>query len=315
MATTVVRQMLVEKHRPTSLDNYVFQDKHTEKLVRRWVEDVDFPNVMLSGSPGTGKSTLARILTSLDGINRGDVKVVNGSTTNGVDFVRNELEPWMKRSPIGKFKVVLIEEADRFSSNGQDALRDITESYSDEVRFIITCNHPKRISEALQSRFEAGRIHLDTIDQDGVLNLVLDILEAEEIHDVTEEALFSHIDAYNPDIRKIINSIDKHRDGSKLLPLEVKQSSSDFNSWLEKWEEEHHPDWKWEDLLPLTEAVDSTNYEDYFEVMYLNLQHYDNIASAVIRVADYLYKGGTVANHRMMLDACLYQIFEVDANE
>lgn len=105
-----IRKLIVEKYRPTSLETYVFQNKETEKLVRKWVDEKEFPNVMLSGSSGTGKSTLVRILSTLEGIDQADVKRVNGSSTNGIGFIRDELEPWLKRSSYGKFKVVVVEE-------------------------------------------------------------------------------------------------------------------------------------------------------------------------------------------------------------
>ena len=108
--STNIRQILVEKYRPTSLDTYVFQNKETEALIRKWVDEGEYGNILLAGAAGTGKSSLAKILTSLDGIDPSDVKRINGSVTNGIGFIREELEPWMMRSSFGKFKVVLIEE-------------------------------------------------------------------------------------------------------------------------------------------------------------------------------------------------------------
>lgn len=303
-----IRKLIVEKYRPTSLDSYVFQNPETKALVTKWVNDGEFPNILLSGGAGCGKSTLARILSGLDGIDPADVKRVNGSSTNGIGFIREELEPWLKRSSYGKFKVVVIEESDRLTSNAQDALRDITEVFSDDVRFIMTANHPRRISEALQSRFEAGRIHLDDINRDGIIDLCLDIIEAEDVVVEDDEDFLSHIDAYAPDIRKILNSFDKHIVDGTLTTLASVETSGDFGAWVSAWESE---EMDWHSLLALTEGIDATNYDDYFTVMYNNHHHFPTVASGLIHTADYLYRCASVANHRLLLDACLYHIFEV----
>lgn len=310
MASNVkIRQLIVEKYRPTSMDTYVFQNKETEALVRKWMDEGEFPNVMLSGSAGTGKSTLARILSNMDGINQADVKRINASSTNGIGFIRDELEPWLKRSSYGKFKVVVLEEFDRFTPQAQDALRDISEVFSDDARFIGTCNHPRRISEALQSRFEAGRIHIEEINRDGIIDLCLDILEAEDVIVNTEEDILSHIDAYAPDMRKILNSFDKHIVDKQLHRLKEAETSGDFGMWVSVWDAE---ELDWESLLELTEGIDATNYDDYFSVMYNNHRHFPSVSSGLIHLADYLYKCSFVANHRLLLDACLYHIFEVN---
>lgn len=308
MASPVIRKLLVEKYRPTTLDTYVFQNKETESLIRKWVKDGEWPNVLLSGTAGTGKSTISRILIGLDGINQGDVKRINGSITNGIDFIRNELEPWLTRAPLGKFKVVEISEADRLTPNAQDALREVTEAFSDDVRFIMTCNHPKRLSEALLSRFESGHIQMSEINKDGIIDLCLDIIEAEGINVVDADDFMGHIDTYAPDIRRVINSIDKHTVDGVLQPLSHVSNSVGIDSWINAWDAE---ELEWHKLLELTDGIDATNYDEYFTIMYNNHRHFPDIASGLIHLAEYLYRCSFVANHRLLLDACLYHIFEV----
>lgn len=204
---------------------------------------------------------------------------------------------------------IAVHNCDRLTNNAQDAMRDLTEVYSDDVRFLMTCNHPRRISEALQSRFEAGRIHLDEINRDGIIDLCVDIIEAEDVHVEDEDDFFSHIDAYAPDLRKILNSFDKHIVDGVLTKLTTVESSGDYGAWVSMWEQES---FDWKDLLPLTEGIDASNYDDYFTTMYENHHHFPVAANGLIHTAEYLYRCSSVANHRMQLDACLYHIFEVE---
>lgn len=302
-----MKQLLVEKYRPTTTKTYVFQDSLTEKKVSKWIKEGEIPNLLFTGPPGCGKSTLARVLLEEFKMEPTDVKRVNASTQNGIGFIRDELEPWMRKTNFGPFKIVLLEEADRISAAGQKALRDIMESYSDSVRFILTANYPKSIIDAIHSRCQT--IEMGSINMDGITDLVCDIVEAEGIEVLDENDLLSHIEMYAPDLRKIINSIDENTDEAKLLHRASYSSmAADADGWLQVWADTEK-ELTLDGLLELTEAVDMNNYEFYYEAMYNHSSRLQNQADAVVLISQYLDKAQRSANQRLHLDACLYHIF------
>lgn len=301
------RQLLVDKYRPKSINaGYVFQDPVTEHVVRKWVEDGVIPHLMLTGVQGSGKSTLARCLINDTGVDEFDVKKINGSMLNGIGFVREELEPWIKKSGFGKYKVVVIEEAERLSKHhAQKALLDLIESSSDRVRFILTANYPKQLIPALHSRCQ--HIDMGVINMDGIINMVLDIIESEHIECDDENVLLAHINMYAPDIRKIINSIDQYTiDGKLHMP-----SGGAGGAGSEDWENYFSSCEKvtLQGAIKLTEGIDSSNFEHYYETMYNNSKKFPDEANAVIMISQYLDRAYRAANQRLHLDAFLYHTF------
>tara|TARA_Y100000593_G_scaffold37982_1_gene73716 strand:- start:7471 stop:8385 length:915 start_codon:yes stop_codon:yes gene_type:complete len=302
-----MRKLLVEKYRPSTIDGYVFQDSSTESKVRKWIKDGEIPNLMLTGTPGCGKSTLARILINELDIGPTDVKRINGSLTNGIGFIRDELEPWMKKISMGDIKIVLLEEGDRLTRQTQDALRDIIEEFSDSVRFILTANNPKQISPALHSRFQT--IVMGAVNMDGILDLICDIVEKEKLEVLDDNDLISHVQAYAPDLRKIINSIDEHTDEFRQVRcLQNATRGSSLDEWINAWSSTTVDK---NELLELTAGADSNNFEAYYETVYQNIQNIENVDTdnAVILISQYMDRALRAANQRLHLDAFIYQLF------
>lgn len=304
-----MKTLLVEKYRPQELKDYVFQSKELERAVGKWVSEKQFPNIILAGAPGSGKSSLARVLISTFNIDTSDTKVINGSLTTGVGFIREELEPWMKKTSFGGVKVVLIEEGERLSLQAQDSLKQVIEDYSDDVRFIITTNNISKINAAIQSRLQTFVV--DQINMDGILDLVCNIVEQEDIQVLDEADLMSHIEAFAPDLRKIINSIDKHTDETGLLyALQNASTSSTLDEWEKAWADKSSV--SLDVLLPLTAGVDGNNFEAYYEAVYNNVTNHDTPDVVTILCSQYLDRAMRSANQRLHLDAFLYHIFSYD---
>lgn len=302
-----IRKLLVEKYRPTSVEKYIFQDQDTKKLVSKWLKVKEFPNILFTGGPGCGKSTLASILITECGLEPADIKRVNASLTNGIGFIREELEPWMKKAGFGKFKVVLLEEADQLTQQGQKSLRDLIESYSDRIRFIMTANYPKQIIDALHSRFQ--HIDMKAINRDAIIDMAITIVEEEGIKVAGDgEVLLAHIDAYAPDIRKIINSIDECTGEDNVLGLpRVSSSAKDVGEWIQYC---NGSDWfNLKHLLELTDAVDLNNFEVFYEALYQNSSKFTDEGNAIVLISQYLDRAQRAANQRLHLDAFLYHVF------
>ena len=142
-----MKQLWVEQYRPNTVDGYVFRDENQKKQIMTWIKEKSIPHLMLSGSPGIGKTTLAKMLLHEIGIEEFDILEINASRTNSVDDVRDKITNFVQMMPFGPFKVVLLDEADYLSPNAQAALRGVMEEYSETARFILTCNMPNRLMD------------------------------------------------------------------------------------------------------------------------------------------------------------------------
>jgi len=301
-----MKQLLVEKYRPQNIEEYIFQNDSVKNNVIKWLEEGEIPNILLhSKSPGSGKSTLSRILVKELDIDPADVKYVNMSLVKGMDFVRDELEPWLKKKSFSAFKVVQFEEFYKLHSSAQKALRNITEDYSDRVRFIATCNYVSKLEPALVSRFQ--QLDLDTVSMDAILDAVSRIIEGEELDFNEEDDILSHIEAYAPDMRKIINSIDNHTSNGKIAPLTNAIGGNDTDAWEDAWKQ---GDVSLETLIPLTDGIDLNNFEQYYEAIYMNGSAVgDDQGKLVTLCSKYLDRAYRCANQRLHLDAFLYEFF------
>ena len=145
-------KLWVEKYRPNTVDGYVFTDNKQKDQVEGWIRDGSFPHLLMSGDPGTGKTTLAKLLINELGVEEYDVLTINASRENGIDMLREKINGFVQTMPFGKFKVVLLDEADYLTQPSQAALRNDMESYHETVRYILTCNYAHKIIPALKSR-------------------------------------------------------------------------------------------------------------------------------------------------------------------
>jgi replication factor C small subunit len=179
-----------------------------------WIKEKSIPHLLLSGSPGVGKTTLARILLNEIGIEEFDVKQINASRTNGVEEVRDLITGFVSMMPFGQFKVVLLDEADNLTHNAQAALRGVMEEYHETARFILTCNLPNRIMPAIHSRCQS--FHVDKVDPVEFTVRAATILMSENV-DFELDALDTYVKATYPDLRKCINTLQQNVDEGKLV--------------------------------------------------------------------------------------------------
>lgn len=225
-----MKELWVEKYRPKKLsEGYVFRDEHQRKQVKTWINDKSIPHLLLSGSAGIGKTTLAKILISELGIEDYDVLEINASRTNSVDDVRDKITNFVQMIPFGPFKVVLLDEADYLSPNAQAALRGVMEEYHATARFILTCNYPNRIIPAIHSRCQG--FHIEKTDQADFLARVATVLEKEGItlDDETVITLESYVKITYPDLRKCINLVQQNvSDGKLNSPNKSDEGAADW---------------------------------------------------------------------------------------
>ena len=221
-----MKQLWVEKYRPADIEGYVFRDETQREQVKQWIKEGAIPHLIFSGSAGIGKTTLAKILITALNVDEYDILQINASRDNGVDFIRTRIEGFVSTMPFGKFKIVLLDEADYLSPSAQAVMRGLMETYSDTARFIMTCNYPHNIIPALHSRCQG--FHIEKVDHTEFTARAATVLVTEGA-DFDLDTLDSYVKATYPDLRKCLNLLQMNSTDNKLkAPSETGTGTSDY---------------------------------------------------------------------------------------
>jgi replication factor C small subunit len=290
-----MKQLWTEKYRPTTIADYVFRDEAQKKQVQSWVNEGTIPHLLFSGAPGTGKTTLAKVLLNVLEVDEYDILEINASRENSVDTIRDKITGFVQTMPFGDFKVVLLDEADYISPNGQAALRGVMEMYANTARFILTCNYPNRVIPALHSRCQG--FHIEKLDQTDFTTRVATVLVTEEV-EVELDVLDSYVKATYPDLRKCLNLCQMNTvDGTLQSPQETDNATADYRLQMV-------------DMIKagkirearqlLCSQVRPDEMEDLFRWMYDNLELWSESSEGQDEAILIIRKG--LVNHSMVSD-------------
>ena len=209
-----MKELWTEKYRPRTVADYVFRDEAQRQQVQAWINSRAIPHLLFSGAPGVGKTTLAKILINELGIDEYDVLEINASRENSVDTIRDKITGFVQTMPFGAFKVVLLDEADYISPNGQAALRGVMETYHASARFILTCNYPNRVIPALHSRCQG--FHIERVDVTEFTARMATVLVAESV-EFDLDVLDTYVKVTYPDLRKCLNMCQMNSTEGRLV--------------------------------------------------------------------------------------------------
>jgi DNA polymerase III delta prime subunit len=306
-----MKQLWVEKYRPATVDGYVFVDEAQREQVQSWIRGGSIPHLLLSGAAGTGKTTLAKVLIKELSVDEYDVMYVNGSKEGRkIEWV-DRLISFVQTMPFGRFKVVLIDEADYMNKESvQPALRNLMEDYSSTVRFIMTCNYPHKIIDPIHSRCQG--FHITKTDHTEFTARVATVL-VEENMAFDLDVLDTYVKATYPDLRKCLNLVQMNSQSGTLSPPSATDRSA--------------KDWKLDcvDMFKrgqirqartlLCQSSTPEEAEDVFRWMYDNLELWGNTDEqkdqAVVIIRNGIVNHTSVADVEINLSATLIELSNI----
>jgi len=296
-----------ESHRPKTIDDCILPER-LKKSFQEYVNEKEVPNLILSGGPGVGKTTVAKALCEEIGC---DYMVINGSDESGIDIFRTKIKTYASSMSLsGGRKVIIIDEADYLNPNStQPALRNAIEEFAKNCSFIFTCNYKNRIIEPLHSRCAVVDFTLKNDEKSKMAGLffkrIQNILKVEKV-EYDDKVIVELIKKHFPDFRRVINELQRYSKFGKIdigLLSQIEDvaindaikflKDKDFGS-LRKW--------------VATNDVDPTSlFRKLYDSLYDFLQP-QSIPQAVVVLAEYSYKSAFVSDQEINTVACLTEL-------
>lgn len=298
----------MEKYRPKTIGDTILSE-NLKSVFTNLVKKGEVINMLLCGSAGTGKTTVARALCEELG---SDYIIINGSETRGIDMVRQQVQSFANTmSTNGKTKVIILDEADYITPEAQAALRNLIEAFSDNCRFILTCNFKHKIIEPLHSRCAVIDFTIDKKEmpklQVQLTKRVFNILNDENIK-YSKDAVIEVIRRFFPDNRRVLNELQRYAnisgeidngiisvvDSSKINSFVSAIKSGDFKTCRQWIADNPDPDVLFSELYEnITDLVDSST-----------------IPNLILIIGEYQHRAAHVANQEINLAAFTVEVMK-----
>ena len=292
-----------ERHRPSKLEDYVGNDTLKAKI-KQYIETNDIPHLLLYGSAGTGKTTLAKLITNSI---KCDMLYINASDENGIDTIRVKIKNFACNIGFNPLKVIILDEADYFTPAAQAGLRNTMETFSEHTRFILTCNYHERIIEPIQSRCQSFAIHPPT-KKDVAANLV-NILKKENVK-MDKEGVILLVNTHYPDIRAIINTAQRNVVDGVLTLAREDVLEGDIKAKIVEMLKNDDKKQAFADIRQLIADNSIKNFADFYTILFEKVEEYapNNIADVIIILADGQFQDASVVDKEICFMSTIIKI-------
>jgi DNA polymerase III delta prime subunit len=298
----------VEKYRPQKIDDCVLPEA-LKKTFKEYISKGELPNFLLCGTAGTGKTTVAKALCNEIGA---EYMFINGSEESGIDVLRTKIKSFASSvSLTDAKKVVILDEADYLNPNStQPALRAFIEEFSNNCRFILTCNFKNRIIEPLHSRCAVIEFKIDNTEKknmlEGFFKRTKQILKQENI-EFDPQVVAEMLTKYFPDFRRILNELQRYSVSGKIdTGILVNVSEESYKSLIKFMKEKDFTEVrKWVGKNSDTDSV------SLFRQLYdsaTTVMEPVSIPQLILILAEYQYKAAFVADHELNIMAAMTEI-------
>ena len=300
----------VEQYRPKTIDDCILPDS-LKTLFKSFVKKGELSNLLLSGTPGIGKTTVAKAICEEMNC---DWLMINGSEEGGIDVLRNKIKNFASTVSLsGGKKVVILDEADYLNPQStQPALRGFIEEFHANCRFILTCNFKNRLIEPIHSRFSNIEFRINPKDKPKLASKLFEravyILKEQNIS-YDEKVIAELIKKHFPDFRKLINELQRYSvSGSIDAGILVNVSDENLKSLLTHLKNKEFSDMrKW-----VVQNLDNDPvkiFRKIYDTLYQSLEP-STIPIAILIIADWQYKSAFVADQEINLVACLTELMD-----
>ena len=299
--------LLVEKYRPTVLQDYVGNEQ-VKETIQKYLDQNDIQNFIFYGPAGTGKTTLAKLIVkNLDC----DYLYINASDENGIDTIREKVKGFASAASWNGIKVVILDEADFITINGQAALRNVIETFSRSTRFILTCNFIERIIDPIQSRCQVLKVIPPS--KSVIAKHLADVMEKESIsHDVKEVATI--VNKNYPDVRKMLNTIQLSTvdGGQNDLYLKIDESVLASNNYTKEVLKELTQTKNWIKIRQIIADSGVKDFEELYRLLFEHISVYakDKEGSVTIILNEHLFQANFRIDKEINIMSAIAKIIE-----
>ncbi|HOS15549.1 MAG TPA: AAA family ATPase [Bacteroidales bacterium] len=298
----------VERYRPRNFEDFIGNSTLKETL-KMWVEKKDIPHLLLYSSPGTGKTSLGKMIVDLIPC---DYLIINASDENGVDSIRDKVQEFCMTMGMRNLKVMFLDEADRLTPDAQGILRNLMETYSHSTRFILTCNYKDKITPAIWSRCQTFEVRPPSKSE--VAKHLVGILKKEEIQYQTEDVVFI-VNSYFPDLRKIINYTQQSSIEGELKIARASAAEQDYKTKLvELLKEARTRTRVFDEIRQLVADASFSNYDEVYRYLFDHINEYspqEKVPMVILNLAESIYQSALVFEREITFVAAMHKLLTI----